>query len=479
MLALKSAMEARGWSVDVLVYDGIMVRRREGVVVTDALLAELAAEVASATGYSLCVTEKPMIGLDLVEIADADEKQYNAMRSTFEMNHYYYKSTGTVVEVSAKGLEHYSLDHARAAFNTLHLPTRTIHGKPELFITKWLADPHRRIVTDLVFKFSEDCAVHEATLFAGFAFDHMIKREVEPMEDAVREFEDLLSSACRDEPQIVTYVRNTFAHMIQFPFDRTGVCIIFSSEEQGTGKDTVLGIINRVIGDTHTAHYTDDESFWEKHDTQKEGAIMMYLEEAGVAANKAKSEALKARITSSTVPVNPKGIKAYKIPNIARYFMTTNNAVPVKFEATDRRFLLINPSTRLQKGPAFWADVYSRVERESFTVAIGTYLRSVDLTGWNSRDMPSTDIRDMVMEVCVENDVEFLRHWNEKTVEKDVWILGKDLYIAFRTWCAATGVDNNLSKQSFLGRIGRYKGKYYRTELQRANVRWYCPIAAL
>lgn len=63
LLAMSAWMEARGWSVDVLAYDGFMVRRREGEAVTADLLEGLQAAVLEKTGYCVTIAEKEMTGL--------------------------------------------------------------------------------------------------------------------------------------------------------------------------------------------------------------------------------------------------------------------------------------------------------------------------------------------------------------------------------------------------------------------------------
>lgn len=480
MLAMKKSLEEKGWSVDVLVYDGVMIRRREGCIPTLDVLAEVMNDILEETGYAVSVIEKPMRGLDLPpQSTNIEDIAYATLKETFEQTHFMFKETVTVVEMTERGHKHYKIADARIIFNTMLLPSKTPGEDPPLFISRWIRDPTRRMVTDLVFKMTADCAPHEASLFAGFAFDHMIRKGVEPMEDVVAEFENLLSAVCGDCPLVTDYVRKYFAHMIQQPFVNPGVCIFFSSVFQGTGKDTLLGIINRIVGTYHTAHYTSDTEFWEKHDTKKEGAILVYMEEVGVALNKANADALKAKITSEVVAINPKGIKGYCVPNIGRHVGTTNNPVPYKIEETDRRNMLANPSNRLHAlGKDFWTDLYSRIQQESFTVAIGQYLRSIDIEGWNPRELVSTEVRDEMMAISVPTWKVFLQEWNENTVDSDrnLYISGQDLYTKYRSYCTANYVDCAMSSMSFFQHIRSETDVMFR-RLQRGGGKMtYAPM---
>lgn len=60
MLAGVEWMTTSGWNVDVLAYDGFMVRKREGVPITESLLNGIAAAIKEKTGYDIKLIEKPM-----------------------------------------------------------------------------------------------------------------------------------------------------------------------------------------------------------------------------------------------------------------------------------------------------------------------------------------------------------------------------------------------------------------------------------
>jgi hypothetical protein len=436
--AMIQYLQQNGHSVDVLAYDGCMIRHAE------VDLAAIEAYVLESTGYHISLTRKEMVPIDYeeegytMELDSASDTDiiYEAMRQEWEKNHFYFKPANTIVEVDDTGaMNHYSITHSSETFNSLKLGT-DFHGNDIKFLKRWRNDPSRRFVDRLVYKFATDCLPNEASLFQGFAYQK-ITEPVYP--DAIGIFENILRAVCGDDEAIFIYVRNTFAHMIQRPFDKTGVCTIFSSKTQGTGKDTVMLWISKILGN-HVAHYTDDDTFWGPYDTQKEGAILMYLEEAGSVANKAKSNALKARITCENFTVNPKGLKAYSVKNIARYFMTTNETCPVKFEESDRRFLIVNPSDRLAASmvgnQAFWAEVYNGLnESPGWLRAVGEYLEVIDLTGWNPRIIPETEMRAFAATLVADTpERAFLQQWEGINVPTS------QLYNEYKEFC----IQNNM-----------------------------------
>jgi hypothetical protein len=188
-------------------------------------------------------------------------------------------------------------------------------------------------------------------------------------------------------------------------------------------------IISKIIGPQHTAHYTSTEQYWDKHDTLMEGAIFVYLEEACARQNKEREGQLKSRITSSTLNCNPKGVKGYTVPNVANQYMTTNDAEPFKITEQDRRGFLIKPSSRLKNQD--WNRVYDMIKRPGFIRTIGEYLEQISLIGWRPNQFPETQIKAEMKLISKTSEQLFMEQWNSN----GKWVLGKDLYDEYKTFC--------------------------------------------
>ncbi len=455
-------IEENDRQVDVLSYDGCMTRGIDNI--SDTLLRRVEEYVLTNTGYSIKLKIKPMIPINFDEDKD-DSNSYESLKKLWETNHFYFKPSNTIVEITKNGINHYTLKHAMEAFNNWILSDN------EPFLKKWRCDPTRKVIEYLVYKFPENCLSNEASLFTGFAYTSFPSPTESERKEAVELFRNIISANCNDELLITTYVEKTYADMLQNPFRKTDICIIFSSKIQGVGKDTSLGTIKRIIGNNHTAHYIEDTDFWNNHDTKKEGAIMMYLEEACAGSNKAKSDALKARISANSISINPKGVKMYDVPNIARYFMTTNSPDPVKFEESDRRFMLINPSTRLLK--ANWTDIHEKLNRPSWMRAIAEYLLTIDLTDWNPRNFPVTEVKRDIMDLSASTEKKFLQQWSSDTSEG---LVGKDLYKLYKNYCIDEDLPYAQSSISFCIKIIPYKDVLYKSGTDSKSHKTYIKI---
>jgi hypothetical protein len=70
--------------------------------------------------------------------------------------------------------------------------------------------------------------------------------------------------------------------------------------------------------------------------------------------NYENADLLKARITTNTLIVNPKGIQEFKIDNHCDYIMTINNANAVNIHEKSRRFLLVETTSYYSRNGEFF-----------------------------------------------------------------------------------------------------------------------------
>ena len=440
MMAMKTAFEKKGWSVDVLAYDGVMIRRRQDAELDEELLDYVQRHLADTVGYKVSIVEKQMLSFEIPVETEVKEDPlaaaYAAMKTKWETNHYYFRPNNVIVEQRPNGkLMSFSLEHAAIAFNMWILPDDPskprLADQPNYFLNRWIKDNERRIIDDYVFKPIAECSKTEISLFKGFHYQTLA-----PCDNpkAVELFQDVLRAVCNDHEETYDYMLKWFARMIQDPFHKSGVCPIFINQGQGTGKDTVCLWVKKILGN-HIGHYKQDEQLFEKHDVQKEGAVMMYLEEVGSGACKSRAEALKAMLTSDSFSINPKCEKGYAVPNVGNFIMTTNKTDPVRIENTDRRFFPITGSKRLMGNLAYWDYLYSNAQldqpraADNWIYPVGKFLESISLKGFNVRQLPTNEYKNEIITMSEDPAETFLKQWNGTDT------LAVDLFTECETYC--------------------------------------------
>jgi hypothetical protein len=453
--------------VDVLAYDGAQVRINKNKPITSETLEVIVETINKETGYDIKLKIKPFETIQFDDDEADNENDYQQMKENWEKNHFYFKPANTIVEVTDKGITHYGIEHATEAFNMWQLASKDEEGKKKPFLKEWRADSNRRVVDSFVYKMPNECSRNECSLFVGFDYKKITDAVPDDKrEDAIAIFKDILSAICNDEQSVIEYVLKSMAQMLLKPFEKTGVLIAFASAFQGSGKDTIMLILKKIIGDNHTAHYTSTEAYWEKHDTNQEGAIFTYLEEACSNLNKAKSNELKARITSDTIMINPKGVKGYSVLNVSRQWMTTNEAEPFKIEENDRRGLLIAPNARCVNYN--WASIYSKILTPVYIKAVGEYLESIDITGWNPRVFPETNIKKEMKLLSKSTETLFFEEW--KSTE---WVTSKEVYNAYKDYCIENSLPYCQTLISFGKKIVALQNVKFNFKRGAGNVAYY------
>lgn len=431
MMAMVECLESRKWSVDVLAYDGVMVRKREGVAL-DIELRETEKYIQEATGYAIELTDKEMTAFTEYEnIKDTSEsfggipeEIYKEMKCDFEMTNFYYSPTNEYFEIT-EGEEplRMSLEHA-----TVYYGHKWVHKVSEKFgdyiqfFPIWKTDLTARTIKRIDMKPSDDPETYVSTPVFKY------EKEGEVDNESLAHFDSLLNIITRNEPEVKGYVLNWLAHLLQKPFENPGVALIITGLK-GIGKDTLMDfLIEKVIGDKYGFNYGSTSQFFDKHDTSRMNKFLVKLEEANRSICYTNADELKARITSNVTSFNPKNLKVIVCPNYTRYVFTVNGACPVDMSDSERRFFLI-PASAEKKGDAdFWTMIREKLFTDKAGRAVAQYLTGIDISEFNVRKYPITIYQTEIIDSKKTVEEMFVEQWDGKDLSAE------ELYNAYKTF---------------------------------------------
>jgi len=455
MLAMREFAIAAGWSVDALAYDGIMLRQRIDAKITEDFLVEMAQAVHEKTGYRIAILEKELVGFNMPETNDAQEiaegvslEDYKKMRERFEKTHFYFSPTNRICEFNAATgeLTQMEKEHARTY---LQRDWHFRKGKSAFdtveFLPIWLRDPERRDVKRIELKPSDDPEVFST--FSGFAYE----RFAPPTDAAERValFNELID-ALATEPDMRTVLIEWLAHLIQRPLENSLTCMVLAGGK-GCGKDTLGDLVAGLLG-RYAHNYESTQQFWEKHDQGRMGKLFVKLEEAVGAINRQNEAEFKSRITSATMTVNPKGVAPITMPNCVRYFLTTNDASPIKLDEQERRFVVIPCGGSKIGDMDFWFKIRASLFTPEGFRAIGDWLAAQPY-GVFPRVLPKSSLAQGIIDNEKTSEQRFL--------ESDEWdgqkISAHELYAMYRGWCIANNAPPAQNVITFGRRMGQQR----------------------
>ena len=451
MLSMKKFFEKKKWSVDVLCYDGVMIRKREGVEADDDLLLEAQAYIKQNTTYEVSLTYKAFQGFDIPEntgelISGVNRSEYIEMKNDFEINHFYYVPTNQYAEVVDGIITLYELTHATEYFGIkYHFKLSDKHGDTIDFFGLWRSDKTRKMITHIDFK-----PFNDTTFVLPINFEYTKNEKADT--NALKLFEELLLLNCGNNLVLRDYFRNYLAHLIQKPLELPGVSIILTGKK-GTGKDTLINFMMKyVVGNRYSINYENNADFFEKHDMGCKDKFLVKIEEADRMLCLHNASALKSCITSETKTFNPKGQSKITTTNYCRFIFTTNKPNPVEMTEGERRFVIIPTSPERKGDTQYWNTIYKDLFTHQAGRAVADYLLSININDFNPRVLPVNEYQDNVVKNEEPSDETF---FNSNTWDGEE-ITSSELFKLYKDFCINKDLEYVKTTNAFSRILTKY-----------------------
>lgn len=416
MLSMRTSFMKQGFSVDVLAYDGLMLRK-DGRDITSENIRIAENDILQQTQYAVKLLNKPFESYSISKEQKEETEEispkvlkadYERKKIMFEENTFYYIPTNSLMTWDGKQLQQCSVEQATIRFVEFDFKHSGNLMDKTSFVKLWLNDPARRTISEIDMKPSDDPMVFSPPL--NFRFTTL-----EPVQDpkAIELFQELLRVVCGRDQETYHYVLSWFAHLLQRPFENPKTAI-FLTGKKGCGKDT-LGdfVIEWLIGSIYAHNYDSTLQFWDKHDSSRENRFFIKIEEVQGAMSRKYNSEFKARITSMTTTVNPKGDKPRTTSNYNRIFGTTNEPQPYKTEGDDeRRGFTVPCSPEWCQNHEKWTEIRSTLFCASGASSVGRWLLAHNIESWDSRKIPKTEYMKNSAEVEIVSEKSFLDAWD-------------------------------------------------------------------
>ena len=454
MMAMRQSFIKQGFSVDVLAYDGVMLRRG-GMEITAENLRIAESDIFQQTQYNVKLLNKPFESYEITKEQKEETEEvspkvlksdYERKKTMFEEHTFYYIPTNCIMTWDGKQLQQCSIEAATIRFVEYDFKHSNNMMDKTSFIKLWLNDPTRRTVNEIDMKPSDDPTVFSPPL----AFRFM---SFEPVQNpkAVELFQELLQVVCGRHQETYHYVLSWFAHLLQRPFENPKTSI-FLTGEKGCGKDTIGDfILYWLVGTTYAHNYESTSQFWDKHDTSRENRLFIKIEEVQGALSRKYASEFKARITCESLTVNPKGDRPRTTANYCRFFGTTNEPQPYKTEGDDeRRGFTVPCSSEWCGKHEKWTEIRSTLFCASGASSVGQWLLAHNIESWDSRKIPKTDYMRDSAEAETTSEKSFLEQWDGEEC------FMKDLYSKYVQYCQTNELPYAGNSKTFGLRLLEY-----------------------
>jgi 8-oxo-dGTP pyrophosphatase MutT (NUDIX family) len=413
--------EERGFTVDVPVFDGFMVRKPKGdhQEKLDAFLEELSTTVTNEMGIKWsekALDDSVSVPKDFVE-QDYTDKDYKVMKKHLEENH----DLGVmVVKNSRCAVIFRNLDtHQIYTFDISTAGTETYFARYKVFdpfftpgtSDRGRATPQLKSIIEIYIQDQENMREYTGFEFLPYApgridplkgphskvvneavpFPPLGAYTAEDMALAVEIFDELIGLITNGEDP-TNWVKKFFAHMIQKPEERPKFYLLIYSTAKQVGKDSILKVMEKLMAPS-MFHSTGamrtimpDQSGNQQFNKDLESTILVHLNEPKTSDMAQTQTEIKEFTTRNNNNIRRLYCDAYAQRNCARIVITTNETFPV--EHGEMRMVATEVSTARHGDTAFWDYVYGdRVfNNPAVLAALRDHLQNLDLSGFSTQD---------------------------------------------------------------------------------------------
>jgi hypothetical protein len=140
-------------------------------------------------------------------------------------------------------------------------------------------------------------------------------------------------------------------HLLNRPWERTNQAIMLRTMVQGIGK-SLWGDFIRDLTGKHGLESSCSRMF-AGFNSDMESKTFIMVNELDVKFSNKEGQ-LNDLLTEERVKIEPKGKDVVDLPNLRRWFFTTNSSSPARLSKGQRRVLVVDPALTLQDATGAW-----------------------------------------------------------------------------------------------------------------------------
>ena len=246
----------------------------------------------------------------------------------------------------------------------------------------WRASRERRIVEGLCFEPGGCEDPNYINLWRGFSTNPVPGGSFEKYRWHVE------NVICSGDPELIKYTWAWIADIFQNPGRKPGVALCMRGE-RGVGKGVFVSVIKNLIGKRHAVQLNDRSVVTSQFNAILEDKILVFLDEAFWAGDKAADGRMKGYISEKEVSIERKGVDRITVSSYHRYILASNEDWFVNAGRHERRYLVLNvPATKMQDR-TFFRDMFRELRGGGYE-ALMHWLVNLDISGVDLGVAPKT-----------------------------------------------------------------------------------------
>jgi hypothetical protein len=192
----------------------------------------------------------------------------------------------------------------------------------------------------------------------------------------------LLETICDADPGAFDYLLKLIQWKIQNPILNPEVGIILQGVP-GSGKGTFARMLKVIFGEKRFHRYGKPTAAAGRFNVTAENRIVLFYDEAFFGHDRQAKGMIQGDITEPELEIEPKGIDAYTVKNIALRLFASNEPVPVPVDILDRRSLVLRLSEAHAKDIPYFTALSAAIDGREMAAFVHDAL-AVDLSAFEA-----------------------------------------------------------------------------------------------
>ena len=328
----------------------------------------------------------PEAVFDSVPAPAADEDDEPHPVDALNAEYAFIKKGAFVLQETTDETGDFTTEHLSPADMHQWFANKTIEvGEKQMPLSRlWMSRRSRREFDAVVFAPQQNPGPRWYNLWRGFA----VKPAATGDHPSVAAFrEHTLVNVCAGDPVLCNWLLGFFAHMIQRPFEKPLVALVFRGSK-GTGKNALVDRVGKLLGN----HYmvADDERYLlGNFNSHMESNLFFVLDEASWAGDKRAEGKLKSLITGNKHTIERKGAEPYTVTNLTRVAIIGNEEWLVPASQDERRFAVFTVGDGRRQDRDFFHDMRVGMEQGGYACLL-RFLLDFDLSTVDVNQAPQT-----------------------------------------------------------------------------------------
>ena len=291
--------------------------------------------------------------------------------------------------------------------------------------------------------------------FQGFALAGVPPKEIDFESTMIY---DLLKRLCGNQTEYISYLCSFLGCKLQRPYIKFPICLCFINSKEGSGKGTFGSFLERLFccGENTYVSFNNLDSFTNGFNGIQARALWICLEEVSARKGglKAFNGMLKDKISSNTLLCEVKNKERVQVPWYASIIIFSNEFNVLSVSKNDRRLICFKSDSTKANQKDYFVGVHRELSDLGVMRAAYDYFLSYDTTGFNYREIPQSDMKDALVNLCAPNAVKFHKWFMAQYGGRESYDVSEsDIYTSYRAYVDSYGMQTTSNRHTVIAQL--------------------------